>query len=77
MLSSTDDTTLFVSPGRIDDKKTYGDEVLVSNEHEDSTQMYYKQSDENLDKSAKGMQIKLTFTFAGGGQMFNPYITVS
>ena len=77
LLSSTDDTTLFVSPGRIDDKKKRDNEVLVSNEHDNSTQMYYKQSDENLDKNAKGMRVKLTFTFTGGGQMFNPYVTVS
>eukprot|EP00957_Ditylum_brightwellii_P078782 5990450-Ditylum_brightwellii.AAC.1 len=77
MLLSTDDTTLFVSSGRIDDKKTCGDEVLVSNEHDNNTQMYYKKSDENLDKNAKGMQVKLTFTVTGGGQMFILYITVS
>eukprot|EP00957_Ditylum_brightwellii_P008178 619111-Ditylum_brightwellii.AAC.1 len=39
--------------------------------------MHYKVTDENLDQNAKGMRFKLTLTFTGGDQMFNPYITVS
>ena len=40
--------------------------------------MYYNKScDDDDDENAKGMRVKLTFTFTGAGQVFNPYATVS
>ena len=76
LLASTDDTTLFISPGKIT-TKTKDDIMLVSGEHDNKTQMYYKQSSTDDDENAKGICVKLTFTFTGSGQVFNPYITVS
>ena len=40
--------------------------------------MYYNKScDDDDDENAKGMCVKLTFTFTSEGQVCNPYVTVS
>ena len=65
LVASTDDTTLFISPGRI---ITYckNNEMLVSSVHDNKTQMYYKKScDDDDDENPKGMRVKITFTFNG------------
>ena len=77
MLASTDDTALFISPGKIGTHCKYN-EMLVSSVHDNKTHIYYNKSfDDDDDGNAKGMCAKLTFTFTGGGQVLNPYVTVS
>ena len=76
LLASTDDTTVFISPGKIT-TKAKDDLMLVPTDHDNKTQMYYKKSSNTDDENAKGMRVKLTFTFTGSGQVFNPYVTVS
>ena len=40
--------------------------------------MYYKKPcDDDDDENAKGMFVKLTFTFTSEGHVFNMYVTVS
>ena len=53
-------------------------EMLVSSVHDNKTQIYYNKScDDDNYENVKGMCVKLTFTFTGEGQVFNPYVTVS
>ena len=47
--------------------------MLVSSVNYNKTQMYYKKSCDDDDENAKGMRVKLTFTFTGAGKVFNPY----
>ena len=75
-LASTYDTTLLISPGKIS-THFKDNEVLVSSVHDNKTQMYYKKSCDDDDENAKGMRVKLTFTFTCSGKVFNPYVTVS
>ena len=76
-LASTDDTTLFISPQKIG-THCKDNEMIVSSDHDKNTQMYYNKSwDDDADENAKGMRVKLTFTFTGEVQGFNPYVTVS
>ena len=52
--------------------------MLVSSFHDNKTQMHYKKScDDDDNKNAKGMRVKINFTFNGEGKVFNPYVTVS
>ena len=52
--------------------------MLVSSVHDNKTQIYYKKScDDDDDENSKVMRVKITFTFTGEGQVFNPYVTVS
>ena len=52
--------------------------MLVSSFHDNKTQIYYKKScDYDNDDNAKGMRVKITFTFTGEGKVFRPYVTVS
>eukprot|EP00957_Ditylum_brightwellii_P028084 2120003-Ditylum_brightwellii.AAC.1 len=39
--------------------------------------MLYETCDEDTQQTAKGMRVKLTFTFSGAGQIFTPYVTVT
>eukprot|EP00957_Ditylum_brightwellii_P119556 9122229-Ditylum_brightwellii.AAC.1 len=61
--------------GKIDKKPRGEDLSLVVDDFDDKNQQYYQQQEAYLDQNAKGMHVKLTLTFTGGGQMFNPYFT--
>eukprot|EP00957_Ditylum_brightwellii_P045691 3467171-Ditylum_brightwellii.AAC.1 len=76
LLFSSDNTTLFISPGKfkIDPKNN---EFLYSNLHDKKTQMLYESCDEDTQQIAKGIKVKLTYTFSGAGQTFTPYIIVT
>ena len=76
LLASTDDTTLFISPGKLNPKPKE-EMTLVSAIRDNKTQMNYKRSSKDDEENAKGMCVKLTFTFIGCGQMLNPYVTVA
>ena len=76
LLATTDDTTLFISPGKIS-THSKDNEMLFSSVHDNKTQMYYKKSCDDDDENTKGMHFKLTFTFNGAGEVFNPCVTVS
>ena len=77
LISSTDDTTLFISPGKIS-IHCKENEMLVSSVQDNKTQMYYNKScDDDDDENEKVIRVKITFTFNGEGQVFNPYVTVS
>ena len=75
LLASTDDTTLFISTGKIS-THSKENEMLVSSVYDNKTQIYYNKSCDDGDENAKGMRVKLTFTFTGAGQVFNTYIVV-
>ena len=75
-ISSTDDTELFTSPGKIS-THCKDNEVLFSSVHDNKTKMYYKKSCDDDDENAKGMRVKITFTFNCEGQVLNQYVTVS
>ena len=77
LLAITDDTKLFIIPGKIITHCKYN-EMLVSSVHDNKTQMYYKKScDDDYNKNSEGMRVKIAFTFTGEGQVFNPYVAVS
>ena len=51
LLASTDDTTFFISPGKVS-THCKNNEMLVSSVHYNKTQMYYKKScDDDDDKN--------------------------
>ena len=78
-LDRTDDTTFFISPGKIG-THCKGNEMLVSSVHYNKTQMYYKKScddDDYDDENKKVMRVNLTFTFNAEVNMFNEYVTAS
>ena len=76
LLASTDDTTLFISPGKIV-THCKDNEMLVSSVHDNKTLMYYSKScDDDDDENVKGMFVKLTFNLTGEVQVFNPCVTV-
>ena len=64
LLASTDDTTLFISPGKIS-IHSKDNEMLVYSVHNKKTQIYYKKSCDDDDENSKGMCVKLTFAFTG------------
>ena len=76
LISITDDTTLFINPGKINtnckEKK-----MLFSSVHDNKTQIHYEKScdDDDDDENAEGMRVKITFNFTGEVQVFNPYVT--
>ena len=75
-LASTDDTILFIIPGKNGTHCRYND-MLVSPFHDNKTKIHYKKScDDYDDENSKGMRVKLTFTFTAEGKMFNLYVTV-
>ena len=76
LLSSTDDTILFVCPTSIA-RKPKNEKLLVSARHDPKTQMYYQKQPKNSDESARGMRVKLTFTFLGNGLMMPIYVTAA
>ena len=77
LLATTDDTTLFISPGKIS-THSKDNEMLFSSVHDNKTQMYYKKScDDDDDENAKGLRVKIPFTFTGEGKVFNMYVIVS
>ena len=52
--------------------------MLVFSVHVNKTQMYYKKScDGDDDENAKGMCVKIIFTFTGEVQVFNPCVKLS
>ena len=77
LISSSDETTCFVSPSKIEKESKNDEDVIASDEHNNSTQMYCKLQSGTPDSKAKGMRVKLTFTFVGHGKMLDAYITVA
>jgi hypothetical protein len=59
----------------VEERKT--DVVLVSEDHDNTTQMYYANELTQKDSSSRGMRVKLTFTFFGNGYMCPIYVSVS
>ena len=76
LIARTYETTLFTSPGKIS-THSKDNKILVSSVHDNKNQIYYKKSCDDDDENEKGMRVKLTFTFTGEEQVFNPYVTVS
>ena len=51
--------------------------MLVNSVHDEKNIYYKKSCDDDDDKNAEGMRVKIIFTFTGEGEVFNVYVTVS
>ena len=73
LITSTDDTTVFVFKGETQELEGW---YLVDKNHDNSKQSYFSNDTGGTDNK-NGLRVRLTFTLNGVGMMAAPFITVT